>query len=304
MDLKQLKHNIEAGNEIHDLLFFEDSKDENSHFVCLQYINGIIKNSSLNVCRVTSIDELISLKASNLFGSDNSLVICQIDLLDTMIDRITDAIVVCNRVSNKIKGSIDIIEFDKIPKWCLEDYILSVCSELSQEDAQFLMEACKENLFRLENELDKICLFNGDNLTSLFKDLKSDYYVDNTNANSMFDFANSIINRDFKNLARLWHMVDFFDSDPMWLLSILISQYKTMIDVFLHPNSTPDYCKISQKRFNAIKFYNKNYSREQLINTYMFLNEVDSNLKSGLLSDINLLDYIVIGVLYRGGEIV
>jgi hypothetical protein len=304
MDIKQLKNKIEHKEHISESLIFLDSKDDNIHFIMNQYIHEIIINSDREVVFVESLEELISLKGSNnLFGISDCLVICSIEVLDVDVSDLEYSIVICKKISDDLSNRGNIIKINQLDNWCVEDYILSRCEFLSREDAVYIMKYCKNNLFKIENELDKFCIFESSNRYSIFEDIKYESVLDDTTSNSMFDLANSIINGDLNKLGDLWGKVDLFDSDPMWLISILISQYKTIIDVFLHPNSTPEYCGISQKRFNAIKYYNKNYSRQQLIDIFMFLNGIDSKLKSGELSDVNLLDYVIIGVIQRRGKI-
>ena len=303
MDLKTLKNKIENKEHIDDVLILVSGKEESSNFLCNQYISEILSEVGY-YDEVTSVDQIIQLKSNKIFEEDK-FIICYVQEFDYNSDKLlkyNNIIIKCEKV-NQLSESIykdNIIVFPKLEHWHLEDYICSKCSGLSFSEASDLASKCSYNIYKISNEVDKLSLFKEEQQSSLLKDLiESDFSLDDNNYD-IFSLVNPIIQHDFSNLKFVWEKLDTFDSDPMYLLSVLISQYKTIIDVLLHPNSSSELCGISPKRFNAIKFYYKNYTKNQLINVFTFLTEVDMRLKNGDLSDLNLADFIIINTISKG----
>lgn len=306
MDIKDLKSLIESKNLYDGLLVFVTGKSEQSVFICNQYLNEIISIKH-DVVNVKSIDELIAIKSDILFGGWDDFVVCKLDSFDVCKDIIrtfTNCIIVCKDISPKCKDFFNdcIIEFPKLEEWQIEDYIKSFCKGLSEKSSKYLAKLCNYNIFRASNEADKISLFNENSQELVLSELCRENFTDDINNYEMFNLSNAIVSHNFSELRSIWRNADMFDSDPMWLLSILISHYKTIIDVFLYPNSTPEICGISVKRFNAIKYYNRNYTKKQLVDIYTFLTDVDRALKTGELSDVNLRDFIIINVIQKGTQ--
>ena len=307
MNIKDLKSIVESKSSYEKLLIFVTGKSEQSTFICKQYLNEIIHYKS-NVINVLSLDELVAVKSDFLFGGCDEFVICTTDIFDTkQVDKIktlTNCIIVCKEITASLKSALEeyVVEFPNLEEWQIEDYIQSFCKGLNEKSSKELAKLCNYNIYRTSNEVDKISLFNENSQELLLADLVRDNFTDDVNNYEMFNLSNAIVSLNKSELSAIWKKVEMFDSDPMWLLSILISHYKTIIDVFLYPHSTPETCGISVKRFNAIKYYNRNYSKKQLVNIYMFLTDVDRALKTGELSDINLLDYIIINIIQKGTQ--
>ena len=306
IDLKGLKHKIESHSLDIGVLIFVRGKSVSTHFLCSQYVHEIIDNVS-DVTYVNSINDIVSIR-NNAFITDENLIILDIDILNDVSDKIftyNNIIIICNQVSNDAKEMCDshIIEFPELENWHIEDYILSNCRGLSDEDAKQIATLSNYDIYRVCNEINKISIFDEEYQKLVCKTLIEEDFAFDISNYDIFSLVNPIISHDYETLCKVWEKISTFDSDPMYLLSVLIGQYKTIINVMLYPNSTPDSCGISQKRFNAIKYYYKNYTRKQLIQTYSFLSGIDKQLKTGELSDINLLDFIIINTVYKSTEV-
>lgn len=304
MELKTLKYNIEHGILDNSLIIFKKSNSDSSNFLCCQYKNAIINNCALEVVHVDTVDTLIAEKTSVLFG-DETFVVCDIDKFAPSSDaliKMSNILIVCNSVdiSNFPVYNNYIIEFGDVENWCVEDYIGTNCSGITDNEIRELAKSCNYNLYRVDNEINKIKIFDEYQQSTVYQSLVEEGFLSDTTSFDAFSLVNPILQHKFDELTSVWKSVELFDSDPMFILSILISQYRTIIDVLLYPNSTPDICGISQKRFNAIKYYYRNYTKKQLVSVYMFLCDIDRQLKSGELSDFNLLDYIIIEVIEKG----
>lgn len=298
MKLDELKNKIESGVYSENLLIFVKGKSDSSRFLAEQYKYEILKLVKNEVIFTEDIFSLINNFTTSLF-EDETFTVCSVDKLDIpSISNIKNALIICNSISDELKKQLSdvIIVFPELEKWHIEDFICSRCEGISAEDAQHIAKLCNYNIFRIENEVNKISFFKKETQKQILNDLIEDSFCDDLTEHTMFNLVDAITGRKIKDLVSIWKDAHLFDSDPMWLLSLLLGQYKTIIDVFLYPNSTPELCGISQKRFNAIKYFYKFYNKNQLIKIYKFLSCVDSKLKSGELSDVDLLDYIIINV--------
>ena len=304
MNIEDLKKIIESKDAYDDMLIFVTGKSEQSIFICNQYLDEIVSFRK-NAVTLTSVPDLVAVKSDTLFGGSEDFVVCRVESFDKVINlKLNKVIVVCQDISAECRNAYKeyIVDFPKLEEWQIEDFIQSFCAGLSNKSSKQLAKLCNYNIYRIDNEVDKISLFNPTSQEFVFDSLCKDNFTDDINNYEMFNLSNAIVSLNSKELLPIWKKVETFDSDPMWLLSILIGHYKTIIDVFLYPNSTPEICGISQKRFNAIKYYNRNYTKKQLVDIYMFLTDVDRALKNGELADINLLDYIIINVIQKGTQ--
>lgn len=297
MNLEQLKNEIENKIYNEDVLILIKGKSESSKFLLEQYKLEILKLIDKEVIFTEDVQSLNN--SSVLLFGEPSFTVCLIDKLDIELKNVHNALIICESINDDVRKKYNdiIIDFPELEKWHIEDFINSKCDGLSSQDTQKIAKLCNYDIFRISNEVDKISLFKKDIQSYILNDLISESFCDDLTEHTMFNLVDAIVGRKLDNLMSIWKDAHLFDSDPMWLLSLLLNQYKVIIDVFLYPNSTPDICGISQKRFNAVKYYYKFYDKNQLIKIYTFLCGVDRKLKSGELSDINLLDYIIVNIM-------
>lgn len=301
MTIKELKKSIEAHEYNCPLLILVTDKKDTTSFLCSQYVTEILSQQKNSVIKIDDLQSVVAYK-NNIFGLNNDFVYCRIDTFDFRSDTLLKydrLLIICNKItadSEKLYKD-NVIILPDLEDWHLKDYVSSRCS-LSEEDVNYLLNKC-HNIYRLSNEIDKICLFDKEFQNDVYKELCADNFLSDSIDYDIFSLANPIINKSYKELTNAWKDVKLFDSDPMLLLAVLMNQYKLLIDVFLNPNSTPEYCGVSQKRFNAVKYYNKNYSKKQLIEVYSFLVGLDKRLKLGELPNEDLLDFIIINVIQR-----
>lgn len=303
INIKDLKLKIENHSYDYPLLILIKGTKETTTFLCNQYVNEILSHQP-EVLFMDNVDDIIS-ERNNIFNDSQNFIYCVLSEFDNVsetLKRYDGILIVCDKMSAESKRVYDdyVVELPELENWHIKDYITSV-SHLTDDDSNFLIKKC-DSIFRIKNELDKVSIFEEDKHKYIFDLLKSDNFLSDCTDYDVFNLANPIVNKSYSDLMFAWRDAKLFDSDPMLLLSVLINQYKTIIDVFLYPNSTPEICGISPKRFNAIKYYNKNYTKKQLTDVYQFLTDVDRALKMGELSDINLLDYIIINVVQKGNQ--
>ena len=303
VDLEALKKSIENNSLENKMLIFVRGKKDDSVFLSNQYKDAIVASSKSFVV-VDNIPDIYKAKFGNIFSESDDLVVCEIENFNEISLKVVDnLLIVCDNISDECKKKFSdyVVVFPTLEQWQIIDYIKSRCSGISIDNAKVLAELCDYSIFRVSNELDKICLFDSGEQDTMFDILVKDNFTSDVVTYDIFSLVNPIIQHKFSELAPVWEKVSAFDSDPVYLLSVLLSQYRTIMNVLLLPNSTADVCKVSQKQFNFIKYAYKFYSKKQLTNTYRFLTDVNRKLVSGELSDVNLLDYIIINTIQKGG---
>jgi hypothetical protein len=81
---------------------------------------------------------------------------------------------------------------------------------------------------------------------------------------SAFDLSEAIIKADVKTVLSFLHHRDCVDVQPLALVALLLNNYKKIAMVVLNSGITAEVIGISPKQYNAIKYYYKGYTQEQL----------------------------------------
>ena len=99
-------------------------------------------------------------------------------------------------------------------------------------------------------------------------------------------------------MATVYKEIQNIDVEPFGLIALLINNFRNVIDVQLSRNATAESLGLSGKQFWAIKNYSCGfYNREELIEIFEFLNDIDYKIKSGELNTSILIDYIICKIL-------
>lgn len=293
ISLNVLKHKIENNDlNIHCIIYVCDKINE---FIPHQYALEFCKNNNFEIIHAESI---VDLPHNNLFGNvSNYLTIYKIDTLNEnlMVDQEEIAKnyvwVICNKINAKYKKIYDdnIVEVPKLQEWQIKDFITSRCKNLTDDEVNELYFCYKNDLFRLDSELDKLELIGSDN----YKKIKNQLFVDVSNFN-IFDVTNAIIKRDKITLSNIYKEINNIDIDPYGFITVLIKNFRQIIDVQLAKNATAESVGVSSKQFWAIKNYSCGYyNKDELVNIFKFLNSLDYKIKSGEIDTSLLIDYII-----------
>ena len=290
INLEELKNEIENNSLTHNLIIYKCAKG--SEFIPHQYVLNLRDLYGYEIQHVGSVDEL---PKESLFTVDFSgLTILTIDKLDEVISESNNRVwVICNKIDNKVKKECDssIVEVPKLEEWQVRDFISSYCGVLSEPQIDELYEVYKNNLFRLDNELHKIKLIGN------YEQIKSQLYTDISNYN-VFDIVNSIVRRDRASLSNIYKDIDCIDIEPFGLLTLLINNFRHVIDIQLARNATDESVGVSSRQFWAIKNYScGHYSKDELVYIYKLLTGIDYKVKSGKLDTSMLINYIICKIL-------
>lgn len=293
MDIKTLKDKIKK-NILGDaplILIYQDIP-----FVCYQYINQICKNKQLDKIKINKLSDISN--DDELFDTENSfLYIYDIDKLEESIPQdVKNLIVVCKQIL-KNDNNIQTVKIDKLANWQIEDYVKTRIPGLADAQAKWLCEVSKYNIYRLEKECDKLSIFNTELQQFIFRQMNQENVYCDLNNITIFNFITAIVNKDFQTINEVLENINFIDIEAVGVITLLIKQFKTLIDVAFSTNWN-NTLSCSEKQFYYFKHNMMGlYSKEQLINIYEFLTNLDYKLKSGYIANDNLIDYILINVL-------
>lgn len=305
MDIKELKNKIETNTLNNDQMIWKIkdhnvwglNTNESSWFIAKQYINQIAKNKNLNIKYISNFDEV---PVSELI-EDTNLYIYKIEELGEY-KVVDNSIIICTKT--KVKSAI---EFPTLESWQFIDYIKNIVPGINIDDLEWL--ATQYNFsggretwmryFMFYNDMLKISIFPAVEQQEVFNGLYSSGEYKTISNLTIFDLSNAILRKDEKLALEVLKVFPYIDSKPdLWLLSILLNNFKRVIDIQLNSTLTAQDLGLSDKQYYAIKHNNVGvYSNEELINIYQMLTNLEYIYKFGGLSSDQIVDYIVCKIL-------
>ena len=257
MTIEELKEGIE-NNTLDKISFIFKLEDYSSEFIVKQYINYIAESKGLEIKYISSLEEV----GSSGFITDDNLYIYKVDKIDE-IEVPNNCIIICDKT--KIKDSILI---PKLETWQFVEYLQAKVPGMNKVDLDWLMtqyettdsRVTQINYFRLDNDMDKIAIFDPSVQSQLFDWLYKNGEYDTISNLTVFDLTNALIRKDKKTALEVLKVFDYIDSQPhVWILSILVKGIRNIIGIQTGINPTPEMLGISDKQFYAISKKNCGY---------------------------------------------
>lgn len=314
MELEKLKTKIldKSITETFFVFRYEDSK-----FIAKQYAKEIAKLKGKSIAMIDSISEC---NVDDLFGGIDysTMYILDVDKLEisslddytmqSILDNGISLIIICNKIDNENSPigtgmdtlfSLDVIvDFPKLLAWQVLDY-MKVKSALNEVELKWLQDITKNDIYRIENELNKIIIFDKSKQEDIFNKINQENGYSDLNSFNIFNLTNAILKRDLKTVRDILKGVDNIDVEPMGLVTIMYNNIKNIINIQLNPNATAESLNMQPKQFNAIRYNCGKYTSSQLLNMFDFLTTIDSRLKNGKLqfTDRQFIDYIICSIM-------
>ena len=304
MTLQELKQKIESATELTFPIIF---KDDENRFLSNHYIKAISEVYKLSINYIQSLTEVVY--------DEFNFFTCEIDdkpsCLNVLksevyewgnidITRATNLIVVVTKFNDKdLEKSLSeyVITMPKLESWQVKDYVYSVCEGISHKDLDWLISICGNNICRLQQEIDKLTLFNKDERKYLFDSFVHDGSMDDLSSYNIFNFTNAIVSKDFNMLRSIYKEIDRADITDFYLLTVLLKNFRNIIMVQLNSNPTPETTGLDSKQLYAIKKIPKVYSSDQLVKIFDFLCDIDRRIKEGELPTSLVVDYLTAKIL-------
>lgn len=190
-------------------------------------------------------------------------------------------------VMNKVKLQRQLI------KWAEK-----MSCNLSEKNAQLLIDKCGNNLLILKNELEKLCAYAaGSEITS---DAINSVTVENFEAN-VFELTKAIMAQNYDRAFEVLDILFFKKEEPIAILSVMASNYIDIYRVKVAEFSGKNIYDVAEVfdykrkmfRLENAKRYSKNISMESLRKCIDLLTKTDEQLKSSRLDSRILLEKLI-----------
>lgn len=297
MELAELKQKINSGVSIGLPLIFI-GKD--NAYIMKTYIDAIAKNNFLKVLNINSLKEIDDLENS-MFKEENYLYLYHLNKNESLDENalLDKPIIIISENDIKSK-SIETVTFSKLLEWQIEAYVQTLLPGMNALEVNWLCKNAKYDLYRLDNEANKINIFEKKDQENIFKEISDENGYADINELTIFNLSNSIIKKDILGVKSVMKDIDNIDIEGTGLVTILLKNFFTIINIQTNPHASAEKLNISEKQFKYLQYYQCNkYSTDELINIYAFLTTVDYKLKSGLLEMDNkqLVVYILSNII-------
>lgn len=291
MLINELKSNIESGVVSSDMIVFVI---QDNNFVPMQYIREIAK---LHNSSILPIDELPSTKSSMFItNSEDSIKVFETDKLDKFINK-NNLYIITKKIDTSVQELYKnfIVDVPKLEQWQIKDYVFSQATGVDEKYLTRLCEICQHDIYRLNNEIAKLNIFDEKERNIVFHKMIDDGMFSDLSKHNMFDLTNAIMRRDINTIRLLYRQLDNIDCEPLGLVTTLYNNFKNVINIQLGNNPTASSCGLTDKQFYAIKKYNCGYyTPKQLIDIFKLLTSIDKRIKTGeIFTDAKLTDYII-----------
>lgn len=293
LSLNDLKDKINAKKEI-DLPLVFIGKDND--YLIKTYIKAIAFNSHLTIREIESLKEMDDIENS-MFKEGDYLYIYRFAKNETLDEpRLSNSNIIILSDEKIETKSLPAVTFDKLLEWQIEAYIQKLIPGLTEKEISWLCKNSKYDVYRLDNEAAKLNIFDKADQEEMFKEISDDNGYSDLNELNIFNLSNAIIKKDIIGIKNVMQDLDNIDVEGTGLVTILLKNFLTIINIQTNSKATAESLGISEKQFRYLQYNQCNkYPVDKLIDNYQFLTSIDYKLKSGLLDMNNqqLVTYIV-----------
>ena len=301
MKLSELKEKIKNNTLSDDFLIL---LCEENHFIADQYAEAISRNRNLPTQKISSLAETKISALSLVIDYENCLKILVTDNFD---ERVTDyavftnTIVICDKIDKTIKDIVSdyVVDIPKLADWCIKDFIKTLCPALNKETIEWLYSACGGNIYKINNELDKIRLFDKQSQVEVLNQLR---FAENTDLYQPaigYKFAEALISNDLTQILSYFKHQAICNYEPMAIVATTLSSLKKAVLVNFNCGKPLTLFGIEPKVAGAVGRAYKNLRLSKAIAMIDFLSNIESGLRTGELdmSSEELMEYIICHVM-------
>lgn len=299
MELIKLKEAIKNKSILENFYIFLIKDND---FLALQYSRAIAQIKDKPIEYLSNMNSILDNKKNLFEEKPNSLKIYKVESLDyigNLFNISEDLIIITSTITEEAKEeySYCLYEFPKLENWQVLDYALNLGKGISEDKLKRFVELCKYDIFRVDFELSKLSNFSSTQRKYLFEQMIQEGAFKDLSNYGIFDLIDSIQSKDIYKINIILKQLDSINIEPMALTNLLYQGFRKIIQVWLDKYPSPESTGLKSNQIWAIKNIPHNYTKEQLVNIFKFLTSIDRELKLGNLSNINLLDYIIVKVL-------
>lgn len=303
MELQELSNALKNNSTIEPFYIFLNTENT---FLSNQYIAEITKVKNLSTSYVDELKSLIPDK-NDIFGcdvtlSENTLYVYKIDefvCTDISIKNVKNLIVVCNKIEKDTAELFKsfIVEMPKLQDWQIKDYAYSLADGVDNRKLDWLISICNKDIYRLDNELSKIKIFNPKDRDDVFNQFAEEGAFSDLSDIVVFDLTSAILKKDVERTSEILEDIKNFDCEPFGVLTLLINSFRNVINIQLSRDPSAVSLGMKPTQFYAIQKNNCGvYNKEQLVTLFELLSKIEFRVKTGELPVDLLIDYMVTNI--------
>ena len=289
MTLEQLKEKI-TNKDVNDItvVVFKDTQQ----FISLQYIKAIAEILNKQIEYFEDYPSLCD-SFNNAWlpnTSINVLKVHEFKLNDAFSNKLKNVFIICDTTD------VPCIKVPALVDWQIKEYI-RVNVDIDEEK---LYTLCGGNIWRIQNEIDKLKLFPSPK--QVFDQLIEEGQYNDIENGVIWDYITALFNKDINKCKQMIPkiMTGAIDVTDYYLCVSIYNKFIKMIKVKLNPNPTPENTGLTSKQIWAIqKFEAGRFSTDQLYRLFHELIQIEVKVKRGEFDTATMVDYITVLFLGR-----
>lgn len=277
-----------------------------NYFIADQYVETIATAKNYNLQYINSLTETESTAA--LIQEDTEILyVLKTEVFEEArpdYSNYNNVIVICKKIDKKLDKVIKdfVVNVPKLEEWQVIAYMQTICPGMSEQDCTLFYKAAGKNIYKIDNELSKVALFNKVDQRTILMDLLFDESSDMYSVDT-FDLVNKILENNKAKVYEILARRKYLDLAPFAVIALLLRNFRNIVLINHKSNMTAAELKeigLSQGQINMYQKYYTGYPLSYLMNSIKFLSGLDQRLKAGLLdmTENQLFDYIICNIMH------
>lgn len=270
-------------------------------------IDNILEDA--NTFNLFSDTKLIIVNDANIFTSSNDILTDKIiNYLNNYNDKsylvftlLSDKIDNRKKITKVMSDKGNVIDLNK--KEVDTNYIISYLKEngyqINMSDARMILNKVGNNLFSINNELDKLMLFK---LEDKVIDKNSiDLLINENIDSSLFALVDSITNKDKDKMLKLYHEC-LLESDPIMIINMLANKYillyqvKRLISDGYSDDKIAKELEVHPYPVKLARNMCYSYSVKEILDILLKLANLDKDIKLGNVNGEVGLEFLLLSI--------
>lgn len=270
-------------------------------------IDNILEDA--NTFNLFSDTKLIIVNDANIFTSSNDILTDKIiNYLNNYNDKsylvftlLSDKIDNRKKITKVMSDKGNVIDLNK--KEVDTNYIISYLKEngyqINMSDARMILNKVGNNLFSINNELDKLMLFK---LEDKVIDKNSiDLLINENIDSSLFALVDSITNKDKDKMLKLYHEC-LLESDPIMIINMLANKYillyqvKRLISDGYSDDKIAKELEVHPYPVKLARNMCYSYSVKEILDIILKLANLDKDIKLGNVNGEVGLEFLLLSI--------
>lgn len=270
-------------------------------------IDNILEDA--NTFNLFSDTKLIIVNDANIFTSSNDILTDKIiNYLNNYNDKsylvftlLSDKIDNRKKITKAMSDKGNVIDLNK--KEVDTNYIISYLKEngyqINMSDARMILNKVGNNLFSINNELDKLMLFK---LEDKVIDKNSiDLLINENIDSSLFALVDSITNKDKDKMLKLYHEC-LLESDPIMIINMLANKYillyqvKRLISDGYSDDKIAKELEVHPYPVKLARNMCYSYSVKEILDIILKLANLDKDIKLGNVNGEVGLEFLLLSI--------